>query len=354
MPAADRHPTDWGGLVQLLKRGVVSGADAQDLFHRLESTFDACGVLLGQHVTFEAWNVTANVPDEWVREHKKYQEEDPSADYLGARPPGTFYLFDADLARKTDFSRPNRVEHVYPAFRRAGLRDGAISRLYSPFVDDLYFVLYRREGSPPFSEAERAELEALNPLLAGALAARRALAALEAPRDETSAEAMRRLRAYAFVSWPGPRIAWSEGARDVWRRAYGRILPRAWRRLERVVAAAALRFCSLPVGGRSQLLVGGIRAEFAFVPPERGDDRRMLVLFLEDEPGEPGKGGAPAEALLAPRELLVARAAAGGSSVTEIARANRISPETVRSCLKAVYAKLRVSNRVELAILLEG
>ena len=61
MPAAERHPVEWAGLVQLLQRGIVSGADAHDLFHRLETTFDACGALLGQHVTFNAWNITTNV-----------------------------------------------------------------------------------------------------------------------------------------------------------------------------------------------------------------------------------------------------------------------------------------------------
>jgi DNA-binding CsgD family transcriptional regulator len=352
VPAAQRHPTEWSGLVQLLQRGIVSGSDVGDLFHRLETAFDARGALLGQHVTFGAWNVAANVSGEWMREHRKYEAEDPSAAYLATRPPGTFYLFDADLAQKTDFSRPNPVEHVYPAFRRSGLRDGAITRLYSPFVDDLYFVLYRPEGSPPFSEQERIELELLNPLLAGALAAKRALAALEVPVEETRAEALRRIRAYVYIAWPGPRVAWGEGARDVWRRAYGRIGARGWQRLERVVAAAATRFCTMSVGGRSQLLVGGIRAEFAFVPPERGEDRRMLVLFVEEEQGEAGQERAPAEELLSPRERLVARAAARGESITTIARASGIGVETARSCLKAVYAKLRVSSRVELAMLL--
>jgi DNA-binding NarL/FixJ family response regulator len=78
----------------------------------------------------------------------------------------------------------------------------------------------------------------------------------------------------------------------------------------------------------------------------------MLVLFLEEGAREARHGGAPAEELLAPRELAVARAAARGDSVTTIARANHISAETARSCLRAVYAKLRVSSRIELAMLL--
>jgi len=51
---------------------------------------------------------------------------------------------------------------------------------------------------------------------------------------------------------------------------------------------------------------------------------------------------------LSPRELEIARATARGASYKEAARELGLSPETVRSYLKGIHAKLGVRNRAEL------
>ena len=56
---------------------------------------------------------------------------------------------------------------------------------------------------------------------------------------------------------------------------------------------------------------------------------------------------APDIPALTPREEEVLRLLAEGLSTKEIARALRLSPETVRSHLESLYAKLEARNRVE-------
>jgi DNA-binding CsgD family transcriptional regulator len=53
---------------------------------------------------------------------------------------------------------------------------------------------------------------------------------------------------------------------------------------------------------------------------------------------------------LRPRQMEVARMAAGGSSNAEIAQALMISPETVKRHLSTVYAKMDIRSRTELAL----
>jgi DNA-binding CsgD family transcriptional regulator len=57
----------------------------------------------------------------------------------------------------------------------------------------------------------------------------------------------------------------------------------------------------------------------------------------------------PAERLLSAAQIQVARRAAAGATLAEIAQAMQRSIETVRAQLREVYRKLEVSRRVELA-----
>jgi DNA-binding CsgD family transcriptional regulator len=52
---------------------------------------------------------------------------------------------------------------------------------------------------------------------------------------------------------------------------------------------------------------------------------------------------------LAPRELQVARLAAGGHNNLEIARALGLARETIQQALRRVYSKLQVSGRAQMA-----
>lgn len=62
----------------------------------------------------------------------------------------------------------------------------------------------------------------------------------------------------------------------------------------------------------------------------------------------------PATSDLSPRELQIARSYAAGANYHEIADALCIAPSTVRTHLAAIYRKLEVSSKVELATRLEG
>lgn len=55
------------------------------------------------------------------------------------------------------------------------------------------------------------------------------------------------------------------------------------------------------------------------------------------------------ERLLSPTQLQIARRAAAGATLKEIASALGRSPETIRSHLREVYRRLAVSSRIELA-----
>jgi DNA-binding CsgD family transcriptional regulator len=63
--------------------------------------------------------------------------------------------------------------------------------------------------------------------------------------------------------------------------------------------------------------------------------------------------GIPVPAELTPRQLDVAAYAVAGATVTEIASALRVGPETIRTHLKDTYRRLHVGNRLELARLLQ-
>jgi DNA-binding CsgD family transcriptional regulator len=61
----------------------------------------------------------------------------------------------------------------------------------------------------------------------------------------------------------------------------------------------------------------------------------------------------PATIVLTPTQREVARCAAAGATVEEIARHLDRKPETVRSHLRAIYQRLGISSRVELATMLQ-
>jgi DNA-binding CsgD family transcriptional regulator len=75
----------------------------------------------------------------------------------------------------------------------------------------------------------------------------------------------------------------------------------------------------------------------------------IMVVFKQSPYNERALG-LSARTLLTPAEAKVAILAASGASVERIARRRGTSPATVRSQLKAVYSKLDVRSRVELAL----
>lgn len=117
----------------------------------------------------------------------------------------------------------------------------------------------------------------------------------------------------------------------------------AARWLERVrgaeeLGAALLRF------SRSDLDTEMIDLEFGEIRITRlGTRRARFVVEL------PVTTRTTRNAILSRAQAMVARRAAEGITIREIARALRRSPDTVRSHLREAYRRLHVANRVELA-----
>jgi len=272
------------------------------------------------------------VPKAWVQHHSRFRHQDPAATLLD-EPPGRLYHVERDSTPRV------RATEMGLGFVDCGLRDSFVLRLYSPLVDDLFLGMYRLQGMPAFSADDRLLLELVYPHLAGALASRRAIALVGAPvEDETGAPV-----GSAVLHFDKKRVSWDPAARDAWEAELGRLDASGWRALERRLFAAAARFSAPRRGGRSQLLLGTLRVEFAHLPDEQRR-RRMLAIFLRES----------GPSTLDDRLLDVARLAASGVTIVEIARRMGRSREAIRRELNAACARLRVSDRRELALRLQS
>lgn len=321
-------------LVGRLRRGLVTEDDADEFLSLARTAFDASAALLIQDGSFANWNRQAGVPGAWPEHYVRYGHQDFSVPATRSAPLGTWYL------ARTDSPPQQWDTDLADHFAGVGLDDMALARLYAPYCDELHVVLYRARDQPRFSEDDRTLLELLYPHMAGALAARRALAAIEedAPRARGAA--------HAWLSLPSRRVVWTEAARTMWRRRVGTIGAQGWRRIEQALFRAVDRFATAPDGGRSQLLRADLRVELAYVPPEPGEEQRILALFTPEPSPAPADETprTPAEELLSPVQLAIARATAGGRSAKEIAHARGITEETVRTHLKAIHTKLGTSR----------
>jgi DNA-binding CsgD family transcriptional regulator len=307
----------------------------------VESVLACRGVALTQAFTFDCdWRRVRNISDDWLATHSRLRHLDPSAELLDAQPLGTPYFVQSDT--------PSHLKgtELHDSLPVHGFTDVAIARLYSPFRSDLTVALYRFDGAPAFTEPDRERLRVVLAAVSRGLASKRALAALAAARGETVDEALPRLAGHVFLSMPAGALSWSASAKRLLTTRLGldaASLPRA----ERMVRDAAYRFLSAVDGARSQPIPGGLRVEFAVIPPRPGETQRLLGWFVDDRRSDPGP--VPADALLSPRQRRIARDAAAGDSLTTIATKLKVRPETVRSHLREIYRRLGVQRRVELA-----
>jgi DNA-binding CsgD family transcriptional regulator len=333
-----------GALLTLCDRGIVTGGDADELLMLLESVMRARGAAVAHDFTFESdWCRTSRLDPAWLAAHTRHKHQDPSALVLEGQPFGTPYLV------KTDTPDGWWDSELLDALHDHGFTDVAIARLYSPFQSDLMIALYRFDGAPTFSEADRETLRLVMPFVARGLASRRALAALQAPDGETLGQALPKLGGSVFVTWPGGEVKWSTKARTQVQSRLGFSVS-TWPRANAMIRAAVARFLGSAEGARSQVLPGNLRLELAIVPPGPGETQRLLGWLVDDRPNpSPSTFPTPAEELLSPRQRAVARSAARGRSIARIAVELRLRPETVRTHLREVYRRLGVSQRVELA-----
>lgn len=334
-------------LVRLLKRGVSSHEDAVELQAQLQLSLGVSSVVFGTEERFSGWGIETGVPDDWRAEYERIKALDPAVPTVLGAAPGSWYL----VARAP---RSHRRSPVFDAFFRAGFLDGAMARVPVPLGSQIIVLFYREQGMAPFDDEDLALLDLIYPHLVGALGTRYALAALEHPDAGALEDAAGATGRVAGIAWPDGQIEWSLPARALWQERIGPIGARGWTRIERALLRAEARFHASGLLGRSQRLTGGIRVEFANVPPRAAESRRVLAVFVDDsaEHAVLRAPPTPAEELLSPRQREVARLAATGASAAAISGLLGLRPETVRTHLREVYRRLNVTSRGELCTLL--
>lgn len=332
-------------VVRFLERGVASVGDLDELLDELRLLYGGAAIAITQTPDFVGPGRSHGVPAEWPRIHSTHWHEDPSPRFLAENAPGATFTLDSELS-------PEQHElALYRAYRGLGFGDGMITKVYSPFCDSLFLVLYREGGAPKIGTDERLLVRLLQPHLAGAFAAKHALAHFESEDVGSPAPSPKvPILGSVAISFPAEDVHWPGGMKTFLGRRLGAL---ERERLERMILAAAKRFDAWKMTGRSQLFAPGIRIEFAAVGPHSGERRRLVAFFLRDG-GTVTSTRSPMEELLSPRQRQVARAAARGASTKEIALELRMGVETVRWHLKAVFEKLGVTRRSELARLLSS
>jgi DNA-binding CsgD family transcriptional regulator len=315
----------------LLERGVVTSDDASEVASHLAAVTGSDAVAFGQSTVFAAWGVQSGLPERWIRGHDRFRHQDPIEPRLVADEAGTWHFVD----RLTDADKETDLHERF----QEHFGDGALVRLYSPFASDLFLVLYR-DRKRKFDADDQVLLELLTPHLARGLATRRAMHALSESTSDPNL-------AYATISFPSRKVAWSPRAREIWQRRLT-IGARGWSRLDRMLHLACQRFERGTIEARSQILIPGVRADFAAIPP-KGKEQRRVVCFLIEETTTRAREAKPAEALLTDRQRAVAHLLLDGLELPEVARRLEISLETARGFCREIYERLGVHNRAELA-----
>lgn len=323
----------------LLRRGIVRGGDLDELVQGIAQATGSIGLSLGSGFGFVPESRAVDIPPEWMEEHRADIQLDPAPAFLEAHGPFAVY----NVARHA-----KREEERWPllrAFRRR-FTDAAIMKPRGG-ASPLYMAAYRPRGTASFDERELALLGALVPWLALAFETRTAVEAFNAPRDEREGDALARMGAFAVLGPRSERARFSPAAERLLAERFGEFGARG----RRVVAAAIRLGFERFVAGAGQrrfLLRGDVAVELALLPRE-GADADILARFVAVRSDPPALS--PHELILSPRQRAVARRAARGESLPAIARALGISAEVAKTHLKAVYERLGVRSRVELAAL---
>lgn len=327
-------------LTGLVRRGIVDHGDVEELLSLYVRVFGGRGIVVGQHFGFHPWNALVDIDPSWVEFHTAHRHLDPSAAYLEEAPAGTGFI------ASRHFRAGTRDDLLYDGFVAHDFEDALIQRFLTPWQEEIFFVTYRRRRMGIFSREDATLAYLLYPHVGGALATRTALHAIAEGTGASPAP-----QGHASIGFPDLDVELSPGARRLFARALDVSGGRGWDRVARLLQRAALAFHRGAPGSRSRILVPGVRAEHAWIPPRRGETHRALALLFREAP-ERVRLSAPVAAVLSPMQREVAALAASGATNREIAAALGIGPETVRTHLREVFTRLGVSRRTELAALI--
>ena len=267
------------------------------------------------------------------------------------------FMTDLDLCTPEELEAdPLYIEGLYPY----GLGWTMGAPIPSPSADLAFFDFARKKADGPFGEAEKQTLDAYRPHLARA--------ALMATRLELQ-RAQATVNTLAVLGLPGAVV--NRGGRVVAANAlFDTLAPR--------VAIGAFDALVLSDTAQNALLHKGLMAErldqVGSIPIAAADLAPALVVHLvpvQRSAQDVFIGAshivlvtpvtAPAAPLtnllaglfdLTPAEAAVARGIASGDSIPQFAKRNGVSPETVRTQLRAVFEKTGTRRQVDLVRLL--
>jgi DNA-binding CsgD family transcriptional regulator len=314
-----------------LNKGIVTSADAAELLSLLGRALDASATALATPLAWGDLNISDGIPSGWPEAYMRVRQWDPLIQRVCNPTVSSWVRGNEDLAH---LHEDNPCADAF--FSR--FVDCLGLRVSNPYGVDHCFAIYRAQGKPKFTIDERNAMNLLVPHLSAALRTRTAERALRDPGAE--------LREVVVLRYPERVAEWSPEARGMIRRALPGLSQGAMGKLDEVLFRAARWFYSHP-GQASVPIVGSVRADFAVL---RSPSQRALLAVLSDGPVRaPRVRRLPFEELLSLRERQIARSLSQGIRLEEAAAVHRISRETAKSHLKALYRKLAIRSRAELA-----
>lgn len=343
-----------GELLNLLRDGVAAGAQVGQLLRLLARAVEARSAALALGPDPSSCYRCFNVPQEWIEIYGAHAAElDPLLPILDPAQPMSSRPGRWHSVRSLVTLKELKRAGVWQVARTVGIGDVAAVNLFNPFSDSVYIAVFGADHRGPFDSDALSLLDLLSPHIASALASRRALAAIVEPASEQLPEALARADGYAVLHPSSGHAELCLRARTLLQKKLGHLSAADWARVEKMLLAAAHRFCCWPLSlsTRSQRLTAGLRVELVFTAS--AENGQTLTALLLNEPQEADGPGAPQEELLTPRQRQVARAAVTGTTIAEIASDLGIHLETARTHLKKAYRQLGVSNRSELATCLD-
>lgn len=321
-------------LLSFLDRGIAAREDVAEFLALYAGVFGACSASVAEGHGFFPWACIHEIPGAWLATHRRLQQQDPSPSHLVDAPSGsTFRVVD-------DSTAVHRELPLFHALHAHGYADAAISTIHNPFGAKLFTALYREEGEAVFSPEDATLIRVLHPHVARAFATLSARDAL-APRGPTNeASARRHARAHAYLS--GDEIAWSERARAFFlvESQIGTTLTA----LERAIRAEIAHWRTSR--GPRTFRLAGVRVDHVDLRAERGAPGRTLLLFHDDRVRLPTLG--PAARLLSPAQRRAVEEILRGRTIEEAARTLHVSPETIRTHVRAACRRLGVTRRTQL------
>lgn len=314
-----------------LKRGIISSADASELVSLLGIAMDASATALATPLAWGDFNISEGIPGEWVLAYMRFRQWDPLIQRVCHPATSSWIRGNEDLAHLHG-DNPCASAFFEHFIDCMGLR------IKNPFGADHCFAIYRERGKSKFGIAERDAMNLLIPHLSAALRTRTVERILREPATEP-------VLATVVLRYPERVAEWSQEARHMIRRALPGVCDSAFAKLEEALFRAA--WCFYASAAQAAVpIVGTVRADFAVV---RTPGTAALLAILSDTPVHVKARLFPFEELLTWRERQIARSLAQGLRLEEAANQHQISRETAKSHVKALYRKLAIGTRAELA-----